>query len=189
MIKLHIFRDRFIHIKYTIFISSRSRLYLSACPETLERSGLMLRDLLPPSHFQFIDDVHDWKHAIEMAAQPLLDNDYITSEYIAAMIRNVQELGPYIVLAPGIALPHARPEQGVKRLGMSFLKIKNGCLFSDRPEHKVHVVIVLAAADDRSHLTALSELAQLLGNPEALSLLLSAEREEQVRALLAAPSS
>ncbi|WP_027408844.1 PTS sugar transporter subunit IIA [Anoxybacteroides tepidamans] len=146
----------------------------------------MLNDLLPPSHIQFVDNVSDWKHAIEVAAQPLLNNDYITGEYIEAMVRNVIEMGPYIVIAPGIALPHARPEQGVKRLGMSFLKIQNGCSFSERQEHKVHIVIVLAASDDHSHLKALSELAQLLGNKDALPLLLKADNEKQVGALLEA---
>jgi mannitol operon transcriptional antiterminator len=153
-----------------------------------KRKGLfvkqMLKDLLTNEHIQFIDSVTDWKTAIKIAAQPLLDNGYITTEYIQAMINNVIEMGPYIVIAPGLALPHARPEQGVKQIGMSFLKIKNGCFFSEKEEHRVYILIVLAAIDNASHLKALSQLTELLSNKEHMNLLLSTDSVEDVLALV-----
>lgn len=39
----------------------------------------------------------------------------IEPRYIDAMINTVKEIGPYIVIAPGIAMPHARPEAGAKK--------------------------------------------------------------------------
>jgi mannitol operon transcriptional antiterminator len=149
-----------------------------------ERSLLMLKDLLVPPHIQFVEAVDDWKTAIKIAAQPLLDNGYIKTEYIQAMINNVIEMGPYIVIAPGLALPHARPEQGVKQIGMSFLKIKNGCFFSEKEEHRVYLLIVLAAIDNETHLKALSQLTKLLSNKENMNLLLSSDSVDEVFALI-----
>jgi mannitol operon transcriptional antiterminator len=144
----------------------------------------MLKDLLIPSHIQFVDAIDDWKNAIQTAAQPLLRNGYITNEYIEAMIENVIEMGPYIVIVPGVALPHARPERGVKKLGMSFLKIKNGCLFSEKEEYRAYIVIVLAAVDHETHLKALSQLAKLLGNKDDLNRLFSTDSLKDVLAIM-----
>lgn len=148
----------------------------------------MLKDLLTKQHIQFVEEVGDWKEAIKLAAKPLLDNGYITNEYIQAMIDNVMIMGPYIVIAPGIALPHARPEHGVKKIGMSFLKIKNGCLFSEKEEHRVYVLIVLAAIDNETHLKALSQLTKLLSDKENMSVLFSANSAEEVFTLIEAYS-
>ncbi|WP_143415733.1 BglG family transcription antiterminator [Geobacillus sp. E263] len=148
----------------------------------------MLKDLLTKHHIQFVEEVDDWKEAIALAAKPLLDGGYITNEYIQAMIDNVMTLGPYIVIAPGVALPHARPEQGVKKIGMSFLKIKNGCLFSEKEEHRVYVLIVLAAIDNETHLKALSQLTKLLSNKENMGVLFSSDSAEEVLTLIEAYS-
>jgi mannitol operon transcriptional antiterminator len=144
----------------------------------------MLKDLLTRHHIQFIEEASDWKEAIALAAKPLLENGYITNEYIQAMIDNVMTLGPYIVIAPGVALPHARPEQGVKKIGMSFLKIKNGCLFSEKEEHRVYVLIVLAAIDNETHLKSLSQLTKLLSDKENMRVLFSTDSVEEVLTLV-----
>jgi mannitol operon transcriptional antiterminator len=140
----------------------------------------MLKDLLTKDHIQFIDAVDDWKEAIEIAAQPLLQNGCITNEYIQAMIDNVVEMGPYIVIAPGVALPHARPEHGVKKIGMSFLQIKNGCPFSEKEEHRVHILFVLAAVDNETHLKALSQLTKMLSDNGNMERLFTANTVEEV---------
>jgi mannitol operon transcriptional antiterminator len=148
----------------------------------------MLKDLLTKHCIQFVEEAGDWKEAIALAAKPLLDSGCITNEYIQAMIDNVMTLGPYIVIAPGVALPHARPEQGVKKIGMSFLQIKNGCLFSEKEEHRVYVLIVLAAIDNETHLKALSQLAKLLSDKESMRILFAANSAEEVLSLVEAYS-
>lgn len=55
----------------------------------------------------------------------LLDNQSIKKEYIADMIASVHEFGPYIVIAPGIALFHARPEGNVNEICLSYLRLKS----------------------------------------------------------------
>ena len=41
--------------------------------------------------------------------------------YVDGIIASVKELGPYIVIADGIAMPHTRPEQGAIGIGCSLI--------------------------------------------------------------------
>ena len=42
----------------------------------------------------------------------MVDAGFTEPTYTEAMIDVVRDMGPYIVLAPGLAMPHARPEMG-----------------------------------------------------------------------------
>jgi len=90
----------------------------------------------------------------------------------------VKELGPYIVVAPGVAMPHARPEDGAIATGMSLVTLKEPVVFGNPDNDPVRLVIGLAALDAQAHLHALATLVELLGDPEMvrqISRQLSAE--------------
>ncbi len=74
----------------------------------------MLKDLLTADRIQFTDDKLDWREAIRLASAPLIEDGSITQNYVRAMIDSIETTGPYIVLTPGVALPHARPSEGAK---------------------------------------------------------------------------
>ncbi|MCU1807161.1 BglG family transcription antiterminator [Cytobacillus firmus] len=135
----------------------------------------MLNEVLTADKIQFADSAASWQEALQMASQPLLADQSISQNYIDAMIENVKEMGPYIVIAPGIALPHARPEAGVNKLGMSFLQLKESCAFSEKPEHQVRLFFVLAAIDNETHLKALSQLSKMLSDSDNLEKLQKAD--------------
>ncbi|MEC0304512.1 PTS sugar transporter subunit IIA, partial [Terribacillus saccharophilus] len=90
-------------------------------------------------------------------ANILLDKGIIEKRYIDAMIKGCEE-DPYIVIGPGIAIPHASPEDGVVRTGMSLLKIKNGVQYLN---HRIHIIVVIAAKDKKEHIHALMQLMKL----------------------------
>ncbi|WHY61557.1 BglG family transcription antiterminator [Cytobacillus firmus] len=140
----------------------------------------MLNEVLTADKIQFADSAASWQEALQMASQPLLADQSISQNYIAAMIENVKEMGPYIVIAPGIALPHARPEAGVNKLGMSFLQLKESCAFSEKPEHQVRLFFVLAAIDNETHLKALSQLSKMLSDSDNLEKLQKADTAADV---------
>ena len=140
----------------------------------------MLNKLLTKQTIQIVHKVTDWKAAIRLASTPLVENGSVNTSYVEAMIDNVVELGPYIVIAPQIALPHARPEQGVNLVGMSMLCLDESVSFSDKKEHDVRLLVVLAAVDNESHLQALMQLSELLSEPKAEELIMNATKVEQV---------
>ncbi|MFG6115671.1 BglG family transcription antiterminator [Halobacillus sp. MO56] len=149
-------------------------------PLTKELRKPMLNELLTEQTIQFKDHVSSWEEAIKTAAQPLIVQQAIRPEYIQAMIDNVNEMGPYIVIAPRIAIPHARPEAGVEKLGMSFLRLKDPVYFSDKEKHRAQLVIILAAIDNQTHLKALAQLTEMLSNDENVEQLIAASEPEHV---------
>jgi len=125
-----------------------------------------------------------WKEAIQDAAAPLLRAQHISEDYVHAMIQNIEAFGPYVIIGPGVAIPHARPEQGAYQVGMSLLKLEQPTYFLDKEEHKIQLIICLAAPDATSHLKALAQLTRLLSNPSALQVLQTAQRKEDVLSLI-----
>jgi mannitol operon transcriptional antiterminator len=146
----------------------------------------MLHELLTEKTIRFKLLVDSWEEAILEASNPLLEQGYITEGYIKAMINNVKNLGPYIVIVPSIAIPHARPEEGVKKLGMSLLCLQNPVSFSSKEEHQVRLVIVLAAIDNEMHLKALSQLITLLSDNQKVAEIMSAGSAGEVLPILQA---
>ena len=130
------------------------------------------------------DNVESWPQALEICAQPLLDSQTITPEYITAIIEQHQKLGPYYVLAPGLAMPHARPEEGAKGLGLSLLKLQQGVSFGTQDNDPVDLIIMLAAPDKHSHIEMISALAELFSSDDDMLLLHQAKTLEEIKKII-----
>ncbi|MFZ4831608.1 PTS sugar transporter subunit IIA [Rouxiella sp. Mn2063] len=126
----------------------------------------MLKDWLTAETIQRRPDINDWREAIEASAAPLLSNKAITPAYVAAIFEQHEKLGPYFVLAPGIAMPHARPEDGANALGLSLVTLPQGVVFNSEDNDPVYSVVMLSAPDKHSHIELISELAELFSNEE-----------------------
>ena len=137
----------------------------------------MLKEMLKEK-IQIIEDAENWEEAIKISAKPLLDNNNIEYRYVDSIINNIYKYGPYIVLVDGAAMPHSRPEDGVIKMGMSFLKIKNGIDFY-KTENKVYLFFTLAAEDSSSHQDAMSELADILGNDNLVKKIIQEDLTEE----------
>ncbi|MGX1761936.1 PTS sugar transporter subunit IIA [Streptomyces lydicus] len=72
-----------------------------------------LNDLLPQAAVRLDVRVTDWREAIRTAGGLLVGTGATTEAHTAEMIRNVEENGPYLVIAPGFAFAHARPSPAV----------------------------------------------------------------------------
>lgn len=140
----------------------------------------MLNEVLSGERIQFGKSVKHWEDAIELAAEPLVDKGFIDTGYVDAMIQGIKKYGPYVVIAPHVAIPHARPENGVHQIGMSMLILKNSVAFSEKAEHRVKLIIVLAAIDNDTHLKALSQLTKLLSDQNNIKSLENAVSVKKV---------
>ena len=160
--------------------------YLFAQNNQQVLGGDSLTDLLKEELIQQVDSVSNWQEAVGLAAQPLLTHGYIEESYIQAMIASIKETGPYIVLAPKVAVPHASPDAGVHQLGISLLQVKEPVDFSedDDDDKKVQLIFVLAAVDSTAHLRALQELALILDDEEAIDSLIAASDPREILAII-----
>ncbi|QLK61963.1 PTS sugar transporter subunit IIA [Enterobacteriaceae bacterium Kacie_13] len=128
----------------------------------------MLNDWLTSDRIQIRTDITDWRQAVEVSAEPLLEDGTITPDYLTAIFAQREKLGPYFVLAPGIAMPHARPEEGAKGLGLSLLTLPRGVKFNSEDNDPVYTVVMLSAPDKHSHIELISELAELFSSDEEM---------------------
>ncbi|MGL6104089.1 MAG: PTS sugar transporter subunit IIA, partial [Exiguobacterium acetylicum] len=151
-------------------------------PKLLQGGQPVLNDLITTNQIQIHQRVESWMDAIRVAASPLLLEKKIQPAYIETMIQNVESHGPYIVLMPDVAIPHARPEDGVLQLGMSILKLEEPVLFPQDKE--VRLFFVLAAIDQTTHLKALSQLTNLLGNQADVTRLLEASSVTEIETII-----
>ncbi|MDZ5710775.1 BglG family transcription antiterminator [Jeotgalibacillus haloalkalitolerans] len=140
----------------------------------------MLSELLTEENIHFTNEELDWKTAIRKAAEPLVETETVEPRYVEAMISNVEEVGAYIHIGKGIAIPHARPDAGVNQVGMSFLRTREPVKLLDQEEHSIDVFVCLAAVDNEAHLKALAHLTKILGNDEALQMMKNATSAEEI---------
>jgi len=126
----------------------------------------------------------NWKQAIELAGDALVTSQRTTTQYTEAMVQAFEELGPYMVIAPGIALAHARPSEAVLGTGLSLITLSEPVVFGSEANDPVRLVIGLAAVDHDSHIDLMAALSDLLMDVMKVNMLLQAENIEQVRELL-----
>lgn len=144
----------------------------------------VLNDLLTEETIQLQQTADTWQEAITKAAQPLLDQQAIQESYVKAMIQSVHQNGPYIVIAPQVAIPHARPEDGVNKLSMSLMSCQQPVSFSKDGKKQVRLIIVLAAIDSMTHLKALKQLTMLLSEEKRVRQLIEAEELAAIQQLI-----
>jgi mannitol operon transcriptional antiterminator len=128
--------------------------------------------MIKKEHIRIIESVRDWEDAIRVASIPLLEDNSITQGYVEKMISNVHDMGPYIVISNDIAIPHARPEEGVLKAAVALLKIRNRVTFTNGK--KVNVILVLAGASNGSHINMLKSISTILSNKENYQKLIDA---------------
>ncbi|WP_445622120.1 BglG family transcription antiterminator [Lacticaseibacillus paracasei] len=131
----------------------------------------MLKDLINDHQIQLQQKADDWEDAIRISAKPLLDEDYITKNYIQAMIDSVKKFGPYIVIGPAIALAHARPEDGTKKLGVTITTLAKPINFGNPDNDPVKIIFCLAAVDNYSHLNVMKAIVQLINDQQKVDQL------------------
>ncbi|WP_096274243.1 BglG family transcription antiterminator [Paucisalibacillus globulus] len=146
-----------------------------------EGHDLDLDDLINKKSITLVDDVDSWEAAIRLSAKPLIDHGKIEPQYVDAMIRYCEE-DPYIVIAPGVAIPHAAPEDGAREVGMSLLRIKNGVSYTN--DYDIHLIIAISAVDKQQHIHALMQLMNLVGSEKECNQLINADSVEDIYAII-----
>lgn len=143
-----------------------------------------LLELLPETAMRVRVVAPDWRAAVREAGGALVDGGIATPEYTEEMIAAIEQLGPYIVIAPGLALAHARPSPAVLRTGFSWVGLATPVEFGHASNDPVALVIGLAAKDHTAHTDALAQLAGMLVEPGLLDSLVASASVADVRRLI-----
>ncbi|MGI6741630.1 MAG: PTS sugar transporter subunit IIA [Brevefilum sp.] len=125
-------------------------------------------------------EVDDWQEAIRAAGNLMVTDGAVEERFVDAMIRVATEFGPYIVVAPGIALPHARPEDGVIEASIAIVRLKTPVNFGNEDNDPVYLVVALAAVDQEQHIDGLRQLALVLGDDDKIIAIKEATTREEL---------
>ncbi len=143
-----------------------------------------LKELLPIERIALNIQADDWEEAVRAVGKLMVDTGVVKDRYIEGMIATTKELGPYIVIAPGVAIPHSRPEDGVLSTCLAFAKLLPPVNFGNKENDPVHILFALGALDHSQHVDALKEIAEILSDQTKFEKLLEAETVEAVTAIL-----
>ena len=132
-------------------------------------------------YINIINNEVTWEQSIHLVAQPLLNNNYISSVYISEIFESIKQLGFYIVISPQIALPHSRPSISVLKTGFSVLKSNKSIKFGDS---NINLVVMFCSIDETSHINMLSGLCNKLCNEDTLNQILKATTVVEIYNLL-----
>lgn len=124
------------------------------------------QSLIDNNSIQLQASADNWQDAIKIGTDMLIASGAILSDYHDEIIRSVKELGPYICIAPNLALPHARPENGVLKTAFALITLKNP-IFFDGEDEPVDVLITLAGSSSDEHMEGLMEVTQVLDDEES----------------------
>lgn len=108
----------------------------------------------------------DWREAIKIGTDMLMASGAIQPSYHEAIISSVETLGPYICIAPNLALPHARPEDGVISTAFALVTLEKPVYF-DGEDEPVDVLITLAGSSSDEHMEGLMEVTQMLDDEDS----------------------
>lgn len=142
----------------------------------IERTDLTLYEMLSKGRVLLNAEAEDWEEAIDMAAEPLIEDGYITENYREAMKHSNRTFKAYSVIRPLVAIPHAKPEDGVMDIGLSIITLKKGVSFGNPKNDPVRLVFMLTNKDELSHLRALNIFMQIIRKQEHVDELLSMKR-------------
>lgn len=123
------------------------------------------------------DRVKDYKEAIKISCDSLEEKGYIKKSYFDAIMNKIEEFGPYFCIAPKIAMPHARPEDGAIKTELCVLKLNEPVDFLGK---EVRLFMTLSATDSTSHLELMQSVAGVCMDEDKLNKILNSNNEEEI---------
>lgn len=121
-----------------------------------------------------------WHEVVDGVGQLLVDSGFATAEYTTAIADSIQRNGPYLVIAPGLALLHARPEEGALAPGLVLATLTEPVAFGHSTNDPVTVALGLTAVDSEGHLDALVAIANTFSRPDAVATIAGAASPEDL---------
>ncbi|MBF2641539.1 BglG family transcription antiterminator [Listeria seeligeri] len=154
-------------------INNLSKLEFDLLEALISDDGESPKKNIPPFYFteetiMLEKSCPTWRQAIKVGTKCLEDLSIIEPSYHEKIIENLKTYGPYMVIAPGVAIAHAGANDGVLMDGLGVTVIEDGILFYDRYEEPVHVIFTLALNTKEAH-SIVEQLMKLALNEEKMN--------------------
>lgn len=143
---------------------------------------------LPESAIVIGAHAADWRAAVTLAGDALAASGAAKPAYAREMIRMIDEHGPYVVIAPGLALAHARPGPEVLADGLSVVTLAEPVTFGHPYNDPVSVILGLAILTADRHLAVVAAVANTFNDSTAIADLAAATNAAEVQAIMKVPA-
>ncbi|MCB0213281.1 MAG: PTS sugar transporter subunit IIA [Anaerolineae bacterium] len=127
--------------------------------------------IISPETIQLNAKASSKEEAIRMAGELLVKAGHVTPEYVEGMLAREETMSTYI--GNGVAIPHGQFENkaAIKSTGISAVQFLDGIEWE---EDEVAYLVIGIAATANEHVTVLTNLAEVIEEPE--------DAEELIRA-------
>lgn len=142
----------------------------------------MLKEIMDKGYVSFAKHFDNWEDAVRASYQPLLQVNVVEDVYIQAVIDCIHEFGPYIVLIPGVAMPHSsQGAKGCNGTAISFMRVEEPVIFDANDEDKqARLFFSLASTDGDEHMKNIAALMETLLNEELVEALYTCTSMEEL---------
>lgn len=132
---------------------------------------LSLSDMIRPALIQTRAAARTAEEAVLLSAQPLLTCNYITQNYVDSVIDTFKSSQHHTVIMKSVALPHAAPDRGVLKPGISVTVLEHPVIFNVENYDPIRYIFCLSAVDYESHLSAMASLVEFLEDKQFYEIL------------------
>jgi mannitol/fructose-specific phosphotransferase system IIA component (Ntr-type) len=147
---------------------------------TFIKTEISLLDVIKPECIRIKVKAKTPEEAIRIAGMVMLEQGIIEERYVEAMVNVFKKMGPYIVIAPRVCLPHAGPDDGAKKVGIAILTLENAICFGNKENDPVKICIAFATPDKKQHVKVLASIAELLQNKQDVEDIANAKTPEDI---------
>ncbi len=142
----------------------------------------LLREIVERKLTKYADSAADWRESVRMSCETLEAAGIVEANYKEDIIACLEKYGPYIVIAPMIAMPHSQENAaGVHETAIGFMKLSDAVSFDPKDSEKdAKVFFTVASCDPNQHIDNISRLSDLLSNDEVLEALVKVQCDEDL---------
>lgn len=130
----------------------------------------MIKEILTEEMIQTEVEATTWREAVKVVGKILVEHNKVEETFIQSMIETVEQLGPYMILLPGVAFFHGAPSSGVHEVCLSLVTFKEDVVFTDFDQQHIQCAFGFGAIDSDSHMQMLMKVAALLQDEEFIEL-------------------
>ncbi|MDP2812989.1 MAG: PTS sugar transporter subunit IIA [Erysipelotrichaceae bacterium] len=121
--------------------------------------------------------------ALRAIGRIMVESKSVKPEYVENMIASYKEFGPYFVIAPGVAIAHAKPDESVIRDDIALMICHHPVVFNSHND-PVSMLFGLCATGSHQHMEVLMQVANLLSDTEAQKQIMHVSNEQELFELL-----
>ncbi len=125
-------------------------------------------------------ECENWMEVVREGSNLLEKKNIVMPCYKENILKCFEEFGPYMVVAPKIAILHARPEDGALKTSMSIIVLKNPVEFGNAQNDPVKVAFTFSSRNNCEHMELLSNLMKILMNQDDFNKLINSTDVEEV---------